>query len=146
MSMSNTVGATVRPVANDVPVTPMLTNPVFRCRHPPFGFGDPCSWYCQRALTLGFQQLPTDWLHGTAAGNMLVPVRARGPADAVSGTERIVNAATLSTTASRCDRRGSPGEPRIRRFNHRRGRERKAPPVSARVSPKALDLPLHLRL
>src|SRR3954451_6415469 len=116
MSMSNTVGATVRPVANDVPVTPMLTNPVFRCRHPPFGFGDPCSWYCQRALTLGFQQLPTDWLNGTAAGNMLVPVRARGPADAVSGTERIVNAATLSTTASvrRWDRRRSPGEPRIR--------------------------------
>ena len=28
--MSNTVGATVRPVANDVPVTPMLTNPVLR--------------------------------------------------------------------------------------------------------------------
>ena len=26
--MSKTVGATVRPLANDVPVTPMLTNPV----------------------------------------------------------------------------------------------------------------------
>jgi hypothetical protein len=30
MSMSKTVGATVRPVANDVPVTPMLMNPVRR--------------------------------------------------------------------------------------------------------------------
>src|SRR4051812_18267024 len=112
MSMSNTVGATVRPVANDVPVTPMLTKPVFVCRHPPFGSGDPCSWYCQRALTLGFQQFPTDVSHGTGAGSVLAAVRSRGPADAVSGTDSAVRAATHSTIANmrRCERRSrSPG-------------------------------------
>src|SRR3954462_11593425 len=85
MSMSNTVGATVRPVANDVPVTPMLTKPVFVCRHPPFGSGDPCSWYCQRALTLGFQQFPTDVSHGTGAGSVLAAARSRGAADGACG-------------------------------------------------------------
>src|SRR5262245_320901 len=127
MSMSNTVGATVRPVANDVPVTPMLMNPVLACRHPPFGFGEPCSWYCQRAFTLGFQQFPTDWLQGTGVGRVAAE-RARGPADAVSGTDSAVSAPTQSNTASvrRCERSRSPGEPRIHRFKHRCRRERKA--------------------
>ena len=66
--MSKTVGATVRPVANDVPVTPMLMNPVLLYRHPPWRSGDPCSWYCHRALTAGFQQWPADWLQGTGVG------------------------------------------------------------------------------
>src|SRR6476646_2745634 len=100
MSMSNTVGATVRPVVNDVPVTPMLTKPVFLCRHPPLGFGDPCSWYCQRAFTFGFQQFPTDWLQGTGAGRVTACVRDRGPADAVSGRDRTDRTATDANTAS----------------------------------------------
>src|SRR4249919_4144115 len=85
MSMSKTVGATVRPVANDVPVTPMLTNPVLLYRHPPLAPGDPCNWYCHRAFTAGFQQGPTDWLHGTGLGMSaeaeLVPIPAAGIAD-----------------------------------------------------------------
>src|SRR4026207_568174 len=99
MSMSNTVGATVRPVANEVPVTPMLMNPVFLCRHPPFGFGDPCTWYCQRAFTFGFQQFPTDWLQGTGAGSVTARVRARGPADAESGRGRAGRGAPDARTA-----------------------------------------------
>src|SRR5689334_19651461 len=140
MSMSNTVGATARPVANDVPVTPMLMNPVFLCRQPPFGFGDPWSWYCQRALTLGFQQLPTDVLHGTGFGSVLVAADARVPADAVSGTAMTMNAATHMSTASerRGERSRSPGEPRIHRFNHRLRVERKVSPrrVSAAIRPQ----------
>src|SRR3954466_11636664 len=111
MSMSKTVGATVRPVANDVPVTPMLMKPVLRCRQPPFGFGEPCSWYCQRALTAGFQQFPTELLHGIGVGRVTAAVRARGPAEAVTGTERTVSAATQRSTASVRRRRSrSPRE------------------------------------
>src|SRR5437763_10000619 len=129
MSMSKTVGATVRPVANEGPVTPMLMKPVLLCRQPPFGFGDPWSWYCHRAFTLGFQQLPIEVLHGTGAGSVLVAAVARGPAVAVSGIERTVRAATPRSTASvrRCGRRSrSRGEPRVTRFNHRSRGERTA--------------------
>src|SRR3989442_1111639 len=102
MSMSKTVGATVRPVANEVPVTPMLTNPVLLYRHPPLEPGDPCSWYCHRALTAGFQHGPTDRLQGTGAGvsaavewedplpaaGVAVSPRARSPSDS-SDTTRL---------------------------------------------------------
>src|SRR5207247_8517211 len=93
MSMSKTVGATVLPVANDVPVTPMLMKPVLLWRQPPLGLGDPWSWYCHRALTLGRQQLPTELLQGTGAGRDVVR-GATGASAAVaagrgSGTEEL---------------------------------------------------------
>ena len=119
--MSNTVGATVRPVANDVPVTPMLTNPVFACRQPPLGSGEPCSWYCQRAFTAGFQQLPTELLQATCAGSVTV-VPARGPACAPSGSITRARAKPRPIVASvrRTDPRSSPGEPRITPIQTRR--------------------------
>src|SRR5690349_11700276 len=84
MSMSKTVGATVRPVAKDVPVTPMLINPVDAKRHLPPGAGEPCSWYCHRALTAGVQQGPADLLHAIGAG--LLAVRVAAPAGGTATT------------------------------------------------------------
>src|SRR5438034_11677436 len=85
MSMSKTVGATILPVAKDVPVTPMLMKPVLLWRQPPLGLGDPWGWYCHRALTLGRQQLPTELLQGTGAGKDVV-ARAMGALAAVAAS------------------------------------------------------------
>jgi hypothetical protein len=74
--MSKTVGATVRPVANDVPVTPMLMNPVDAYRHPPPARGEPCNWYCHLALTAGLQHGPADLLQETGAGRPAAPAAA----------------------------------------------------------------------
>jgi hypothetical protein len=68
MSMSKTVGATVRPVENDVPVTPMFMNPVDAFRHLPPAPGEPCNWYCHRALIVGVQQGPAELWHDVGAG------------------------------------------------------------------------------
>src|SRR6185503_18276171 len=82
MSMSKTVGATVHPVANDLPVTPMLSKPVFPYLHSPLGSGEPWSWYCHRELTEGFQQFPDDRSHGTGFGSSA----ARAGPDPEAGT------------------------------------------------------------
>ena len=119
------------PVANDVPVTPMLTNPVFACRQPPLGFGEPWSWYCQRAFTAGFQQLPTELLQATCAGSVTV-VPARGPACAPSGsiTRTRANPRPIVASVRRTDPRSSPGEPRIA-FIKTRGTSTAQPSIRA---------------
>ena len=42
------------------------------CRQPPLGPGEPCNWYCQRALTGGVQQEPAERSQGTAAASFAV--------------------------------------------------------------------------
>src|SRR6188472_4334723 len=93
MSMSKTVGATVRPVANEVPVTPMLSKPVDAYLQVPWGPGEPWSWYCQRALTGGVQQCPAELLHGVGAGRRVAcaPALAGGRAARASRTRPIGN-------------------------------------------------------
>src|SRR5436190_23518809 len=99
MSMSKTVGATIVPVAKDVPVTPMLMKPVLLWRQPPLGLGDPWSWYCHRALTLGRQQLPTELLQGTGAGKVVV-ARATGALAVVAASAGSCNRARPSTNGA----------------------------------------------
>src|SRR5436190_21442425 len=99
MSMSKTVGATIVPVAKDVPVTPMLMKPVLLWRQPPLGLGDPWSWYCHRALTLGRQQLPTELLQGSGAGTVVV-ARATGALAVVAASAGSCNRARPSTNGA----------------------------------------------
>src|SRR5436305_2026927 len=73
-SMSNTTGATVRPVATDVPVRRVLMKPVLAYRHPPAGLGEPRSWYCHLLLRGKTRHEPTRVLQGTGAGQ---PARAQ---------------------------------------------------------------------
>ncbi len=49
--------------------------------HWPDELTDPCSWYCQRALTGGCQHEPADELHGTGAGRAAVTADADRVAD-----------------------------------------------------------------
>src|SRR6476619_2038803 len=117
MSISNTVGATVRPVATDMPVPPMLTTPVLLYGHPPWRPGDPCSWYCQRALMAGFQQWPTDWLQGTGVGMSARADRApalwAGPADRNGNSSPSDNDARTTTRDTRAFIFASPTQSSI---------------------------------
>src|SRR5262245_12767145 len=100
--MSNTVGATVRPLSNDVPVTPMLMKPCFLCRHPPWPSGDPCSWYCHRAWTSGCQHGPAEALHGTGAGSPFGwAARPDAPAVPTVRTNATATAASSGASARR---------------------------------------------
>src|SRR5262245_13632269 len=132
MSISKTVGATVMPVAKDVPVTPMLMNPVLLWRHPPFGLGDPWSWYCQRALTDGRQQVPTELSQGTGAGR---PTAIAAFVSRAALDETIGNWSTTSPIPSAMRRRHAfvrptgrrargGGDPRMRPFKYGRGGNR----------------------
>src|SRR5215472_3567488 len=73
--MSKTVGATMAPVANDVPVMPVLMPPVDGYRHAvPPAFRAACNWYCQRA-PCGNLNAPAG--SGTGAGHPAVTQSAR---------------------------------------------------------------------
>src|SRR5262245_16065911 len=99
MSMSNTVGATRCPVANDVPVMAVLMNPVDGYRHWPAALTEPCSWYCQRETIGGCQHEPAKVSHGTGAGS----AAAAGVADRViswAGPAQAGAAATAEVTST----------------------------------------------
>src|SRR5438445_5500882 len=133
MSMSKTVGATVRPLAKDVPVTPTLMNPCFLWRHPPWPSGDPCNWYCHRAWTSGCQHGPADALQGTGAGSA-PGAGAFAEALAAPPANALISAPTASVTARR---------PETRLERSRRVRSTKNPTVhSIPRNPTRTSLPL----
>src|SRR5262245_13334690 len=138
MSISKTVGATVMPVAKDVPVTPMLMKPVLLWRHPPFGLGDPWSWYCQRALTDGRQQVPTELSQGIGAGR---PIAVAAFVSRAALDVTIGNWSTASPTPSAMSRRHvglrwagrrarGRGDPRMRPFKYWTAANRNGPSAS----------------
>src|SRR5262252_986768 len=101
MSMSNTVGATCRPVANDVPVIAVLMNPVPGEMHWPEELTEPCNWYCQVATSGGRQHEFAEVLHGTGPGRAAAAARACAWAwpDAAAGPAQ-AGPAVNSTAAS----------------------------------------------